>query len=364
MSPPAGGPPPASHGTLRCSVAMSTFNGATYLGEQLDSLARQTRLPDELVVADDGSTDATVELLRAFQAKAPFQVRLVTDRPRSGWRTRFLEAADLCAGEIVFFCDQDDVWLPEKIQRVAAVFEADPRVSLVAHSSRSVGPALEPIRSTQPAMIRRRQSFAPGQLPPLGGFPGHALAFRRRILPAVVPDHRPVEPPDFDWLGGVTHDQLIVAVAGAAGRTVLLPEVLVRHRLHQAAVTKGCPGRGNLESLDDAVHGRTCLLTPLEHTRTWALAWAEYFDALAKSEVLGAAAATGLVESARQQRETAALLARRSEAYSVGTGRLTRLSRVLRHAGHGDYRSRWRGGLGARSLVRDLLASSLGQPST
>ena len=58
---------------MQISIAMATYNGAKYLQEQLDSFLHQTRLPDELVVCDDGSTDATLEILKAFRQQAPFR---------------------------------------------------------------------------------------------------------------------------------------------------------------------------------------------------------------------------------------------------------------------------------------------------
>ena len=89
---------------------MATFNGDTYLSPQLQSLARQTLLPHELVVCDDGSTDRTLEIVRAFAADAPFPVRVHRNDEHLGFADNFLKAAVLCGGELIAFCDQDDVW--------------------------------------------------------------------------------------------------------------------------------------------------------------------------------------------------------------------------------------------------------------
>jgi glycosyltransferase involved in cell wall biosynthesis len=97
------------------SVAMGTYNGAAYLGEQLASIAAQTRLPDELVVCDDRSTDDTAAIVRRFAATVPFAVRLEVNRRNLGARDNFAKAVGLCRGRWIVLADQDDVWMPDKI---------------------------------------------------------------------------------------------------------------------------------------------------------------------------------------------------------------------------------------------------------
>src|SRR6266567_6944512 len=104
----------------RISVAMCTYNGARFLREQLESIAAQSRLPDELVVCDDGSTDETVETIKAFVGRAPFAVRLEINSKNLGSTKNFEKAIGLCEGEIIALADQDDVWKPQKL----AVLEA------------------------------------------------------------------------------------------------------------------------------------------------------------------------------------------------------------------------------------------------
>jgi glycosyltransferase involved in cell wall biosynthesis len=101
------------------SVAMATYNGETYLDEQLDSLAAQTRPPDELVVRDDGSEDGTVDVLHAFARRASFRVEVLAGGPRLGYAQNFMAASRACSGDLVFFADQDDLWRPTKLARVA-----------------------------------------------------------------------------------------------------------------------------------------------------------------------------------------------------------------------------------------------------
>ena len=96
--------------TPRLSIAMCTYNGARFLSEQLESIAVQTRLPDELIVCDDRSTDGSVEIIRNFALHAPFEIRLEINTNNLGSTKNFEKAIGLCKGEIIALADQDDVF--------------------------------------------------------------------------------------------------------------------------------------------------------------------------------------------------------------------------------------------------------------
>ena len=87
---------------------MGTYNGGPYLREQLDSIAAQTHLPDELVVCDDDSTDRTVAILEDFAATAPFPVRVYVNPKNLGTAKNFERAIGLATGEVIALADQDD----------------------------------------------------------------------------------------------------------------------------------------------------------------------------------------------------------------------------------------------------------------
>lgn len=139
--------PPLSTATpsLRISVAMCTFNGARFLQSQLESLAAQTRLPDELVVCDDGSSDDTVRLLEKFAQRAPFPVRIERNAATMGSTKNFEKAIGLCNGELIATSDQDDVWLPEKLALCEMAFARDPSLALVFTDAEIVDESLRPL---------------------------------------------------------------------------------------------------------------------------------------------------------------------------------------------------------------------------
>src|SRR5438309_759094 len=93
---------------LSISVAMATHNGATYLREQLESIRNQSVPPDELIVSDDGSSDATLSIVADFAPTAPFPIRIEQNSHRLGYRANFLKVANLARSDLIAFCDQDD----------------------------------------------------------------------------------------------------------------------------------------------------------------------------------------------------------------------------------------------------------------
>jgi glycosyltransferase involved in cell wall biosynthesis len=106
----------------KISVAMTTYNGQRFLKEQLGGMLAQSRGVDELVVCDDGSGDNTVDILKGFASNAPFPVKIVVNERNLGSVKNFEKAISLCAGDIIVLCDQDDVWLPDKVKILENVF--------------------------------------------------------------------------------------------------------------------------------------------------------------------------------------------------------------------------------------------------
>ena len=111
---------------LTISVAMCTCNGEVYLREQLESILAQTVLPNELIVFDDASTDGTVALLESFRKPSPFPITIIVNKSRVGVCKNFENAVGYCSGDIIFLADQDDIWLPAKIETIMAVFAGNP----------------------------------------------------------------------------------------------------------------------------------------------------------------------------------------------------------------------------------------------
>lgn len=98
-------------------ILLATYNGGQYLSEQLDSLFAQTYKNWKLVVHDDGSVDNTLEVVRHYAAQVPGKITLVEDRFRAGGaKDNFAHLMSLSTADYIAFCDQDDVWLPRKLE--------------------------------------------------------------------------------------------------------------------------------------------------------------------------------------------------------------------------------------------------------
>ena len=213
----------------RLSVALCTYNGASYLQEQLDSIAAQSRLPDELVLRDDGSTDDTVALARAFAARAPFPVRVLADGTNVGYVKNFEAAIAACTGDLVALSDQDDVWLPHKLARLEEALGDDPRALLVFSDATLVDEALRPLGRTMweslhlrpDVRARIRAGGARTPLMRLTVITGATACFRAALVPLALPIDLP------HW-----HDAWLGLVATLHGRVVLVDEPLVLYRQH------------------------------------------------------------------------------------------------------------------------------------
>lgn len=98
----------------KVSIAMTTYNGGKYLREQLESLYSQTRVPDEVIVCDDNSMDNTIEILEEYKQRKG--LIYYVNNPGLGVNKNFEKAIRLCTGDYIAICDQDDVWMPQKIE--------------------------------------------------------------------------------------------------------------------------------------------------------------------------------------------------------------------------------------------------------
>lgn len=222
----------------RISIALATFNGGRFLREQLVSLAGQTLAPLEVVVGDDGSSDGTMGLLEDFAREAPFEVRIHQNDTNLGFGENFLRLASMCRGSWIAFCDQDDVWLPGKLERCSEIAASHPDAALISHSAAQVDEHLRPLPHRFPDH-RRLTSTGPLGNPPFSVLPGFSCLVLRSLLERVPYEDRPR-----DRRGDgsrQTHDYFVCNVANTYGTTVRVPDTLALYRRHEASVS-GQPG--------------------------------------------------------------------------------------------------------------------------
>jgi len=215
------------------SVALCTRNGARYLPAQIRSICTQEPLPREIVVSDDGSSDDTLAVVRDTIALCGvadrIALRVFSNTPPLGVTRNFEQAVRACSHALIVLCDQDDVWHPGRLARMAAQFEARPDLLLLHTDARLVDADLQPLGSTlfhalevQPAeleAISRGDAFS--VLLRRNLVTGATTMFRRTLLDAALP----FAP---EWV----HDEWLAAIAAATGRMDVLPEPTIDYRQH------------------------------------------------------------------------------------------------------------------------------------
>jgi glycosyltransferase involved in cell wall biosynthesis len=204
------------------SIAMATYNGERHVGEQLQSLAKQTLLPSELVVCDDASTDSTAEIVGRFATTAPFPVRFIRNEQRLGYAGNFMKAAGLCASDYIAFCDQDDVWLPDKFA-VAQKYIFETGCTLFQHGFRLI----DDVGSVIPGHPDYWGAEGPGRWAISRGM---SQIFKRSLLA-----FEPQRQMSIDHTRGtnlMTHDQWILFLGSLLGVVVTVKDVLVLYRQH------------------------------------------------------------------------------------------------------------------------------------
>jgi len=247
------------------SVVMCTFNGARYLPEQLESIARQSRLPAELVVCDDGSEDETVSMLHAFAARVQFPVRIFNNPSRLGSTRNFDQAIGLASGGFIALCDQDDIWAPEKLESLSSILMGDASLGGVFSDAALIDNNGHPIGMT----LFEKHRFCQGKQREFLDEPasvllkhdvvtGATLMFRSALLPYL----RPIPP---SWV----HDGWLAWMISLHSKLALTTAPLTFYRIHAA------------QQLGIGSDQRTQGASPVETRRTHYARVAHQFEDLA-----------------------------------------------------------------------------------
>jgi hypothetical protein len=214
---------------MTVSVAMCTYNGAKFIMKQLESIVRQSVLPDELVVCDDRSQDETVRLLELFSETSPFPVRIFRNLETLRPAQNFARCLSLCNGDLLILTDQDDIWFEDRIANTMNAFAADLKLTftfsdspLIDHDDAGLGRTIYsslPIPSADRKLLDVGRSLLP-VLMRWGVLYGTTMATRSSLrsvfLP--IPEH---------W----SHDEWLALTLSAVGPSKRLPPV-TRYRQH------------------------------------------------------------------------------------------------------------------------------------
>ncbi len=204
------------------SIALCTYNGERYLREQLDSLMAQTCRDFEIIAVDDASTDATVAILRDYAARDA-RIHIVVNPVNLGFRKNFEHAMSLCTGRFIAPCDQDDVWLPEKL---AVLLDTIGDHAAAYCDSEFVDEHGQPLNDAMSRHVVLLSTSDPAVFAAGNCVSGHAMLFRRELVVRALPI------PDcfyYDWW--------LAAVAASEGGVIACTSQLVKYRLHGNNVT-------------------------------------------------------------------------------------------------------------------------------
>lgn len=212
------------------SVALCTYNGKRFIREQIQSILDQKMGVDEIVVCDDGSKDDTVQIVRELAKNTEVKIRIYVNESSLGVKGNFKKAIELCTGDYVFLSDQDDYWLPNKVETIITWFAEHPDKSVVFTNAYLVDEKRNRydgrtqfqgvgFRKLQQDMVQNGHGLEVFLV--ANRATGATMAFKREK----------VEVREDDW-GEMLHDEYIAIKALLKDELGVLSEPLIEYRQH------------------------------------------------------------------------------------------------------------------------------------
>lgn len=213
---------------LKISVAMCTYNGDKYLEKQIDSIIMQTIQVDEIIVCDDCSSDGTESILEKYCQRMDCNIRIVKNKNNIGYIKNFERAINLCNGDIVFLCDQDDIWHKDKVERYVEVFKNKLDIGLIFSNAILINQYDQKSKKTlwdiyfkeeYKIKIRNKRIFK--ELLKKNFITGATVAFRKSYFNEIkyIPN---------EWV----HDHFIALIFSSLTKLYYIEECLTSYRIH------------------------------------------------------------------------------------------------------------------------------------
>ncbi len=203
--------------SVMISVVMTSYNGEKYIGEQIESVLLNLSMEDELIISDDGSKDGTLDLIKAYQDKDE-RIHLY-EGPHKGINANFDYALRQARGEILFICDQDDIWAKEKKEEVLKAFSKEKCMAVVHDCD-----VIDDREKVCIASFMQHRNSGSGALKNItkNSYIGCCMAFKRELLDLALPIPDRIE----------MYDQWIGVLADLYGGSYFLQKKLIHYRRH------------------------------------------------------------------------------------------------------------------------------------
>lgn len=202
---------------------MTTYNGEKYLNEQLQSILIQLEKNDEIIVCDDGSTDATLNILEDYRTKDS-RLKIYKNKNK-GVILNFEDAISKCNNDIIFLCDQDDIWLDNKVKLVKSELTSKNK-TLVLHNGLDIYE-----NGSENTILIKNMKHGVIRNIIRSNYWGCCMAFKKELVPHIIPFPKNV----------VAHDQWIGIIGEKRKESFFLDENLIFHRRHNNNVTRKLP---------------------------------------------------------------------------------------------------------------------------
>lgn len=206
-------------------ILMATYNGELYVAEQINSLLEQTYTNWKLLIRDDGSKDKTLGIIEEYIKKYPNKIELIKDE-KGGLRAKdnFIELLNYSKSEYVMFCDQDDVWLPNKIEiTLKKMKEIECGPTLVHTDLKVVDSKLNIISES----MRKYQKIDPNAKE------YNSIILQNNIVGCTMMMNKSlIEISKGSYPNGIMHDWIIGIIASIMGKIEHIDDATVLYRQH------------------------------------------------------------------------------------------------------------------------------------
>lgn len=215
---------------MTTSVVLTTYNGMQYLEPLLDSLRLQSKRIDEVLIFDDKSTDETIKFIQNYIEKYELNEWKVTvNKVNKGWKKNFKDGILSAKGDLIFPCDQDDIWESDKIEKMSEAFKENYNLNLLSSDYRPIyeenGKKVDTFRnySEIPQFVPDNERFS------IHTRPGCVMCVRKTFLLAIKEI----------WADNYAHDAFLWTAATLSGGNYILHLPLIQYRRHSNNASTG-----------------------------------------------------------------------------------------------------------------------------